>query len=125
MDIKIVDGEGRSVKSSEVPVSPPVEPLEGIQSSEVEQREIGRVLGIENQSEFNKYQPNLKTLVEFAKTRTKDHSSQSLKWVIRDLESKLGTAPFAEDRVKFITRYAYLLMEEKKISEERKKFEAL
>jgi hypothetical protein len=122
MDIKIITPDGKPVE--EVPVKSP-DPIVGSQPDELNQHEIGKVLGIENESEFNKYQPNLKTLVDYAKTQTTDHSPENLKWVIRSLEVRLGTPPFAEDRVKFITRYAYLLSEERKIKEERKKFEGL
>ena len=117
MDIKVVNPvEVVDVKSPAVTSGSPDDSM---------QREVGKVLGIENESEFNKYQPSLKTLTDFAKTQTKDQSPESLKWVIRNLEVRLGTPPFAEDRVKFITRYVYLLSEERKISEEKKKFERI
>jgi hypothetical protein len=122
MDIKVVSPDGKPAEL--VDVKQP-ETMVNSQPDDLYQREIGRVLGVENESEFNKYQINLKTLVDFAKTQTTDHSPESLKWVIRSLETKLGTPPFAEDRIKFITRYAYLLSEEKKISEEKKKFERI
>ena len=125
MDIKIVDGKGEPVEVTEVPIKDTVDPIQGSQPGEMEQREVGRVLGIENESEFNKYQPNLKTLLEYAKTQTEDHTAQSLKWVIRDLEARVGTAPFAEDRIKFITRYAWLLLSEQNVKKELKKFEKI
>jgi hypothetical protein len=125
MDITVVDDKGKPVEVSEVPVKDTVDALQGSQPNEMDQRAIGQVLGIENESEFSKYQLNLKTLVDYAKTQTTDHSPENLKWVIRSLEVKLGTPPFAEDRVKFITRYVWLLSEGKKIEEERKKFEKI
>ena len=124
MDIRIVTPDGKPVEVSDVPVAPSPG-ITGSQPDELYQREVGRVLGLENESEFNKYQPNLKTLVDYAKSQTIDHSTENLKWVIRSLETKLGTPPFAEDRVKFITRYAWLLSEEKRINDEKKKFERL
>ena len=125
MDIKIVDGKGEPVEVTEVPIKDTVDPIQGSQPGEMEQREVGRVLGVENESEFNKYQPNFKTLVEYAKTQTEDHTAQSLKWVIRDLEARVGTAPFAEDRIKFISRYAYLLLSEQNVKKELTKFEKI
>jgi hypothetical protein len=121
MDIKVVTPNGKPVE--EVSVKSP----DTLQASpdDLYQREVGKVLGVENESEFNKYQPDLKTLVEYAKSQTSERSSEGLKWIIRSLEIKLGTPPFAEDRVKFITRYAWLLNEEKRISDEKKKFERL
>lgn len=123
MDIKVVTPEGNPVESKEVPTVSSA--LIGSMPDELYQREVGRALGVENESEFNKYQPQLKTLVDYAKSQTTDHSPENLKWVIRSLEARLGSPPFAEDRIKFISRYTYLLSEGKKIEEERKKFEQL
>lgn len=124
MDIKIVDGQGKPVEEKPVTIGTPNQ-IVSSQPDELHQRGVGKVLGIENESEFNKYQPNLKTLVDFAKSQTTDHSPENIKWIIRSLEVKLGSPPLAEDRVKFISRYAWLLTEEKRISDEKKKFERL
>lgn len=123
MDIKVITPEGHPVEEPKEIPSP--NDVGGSQPDEINQKEIGRVLGLENESDFNKYQPNLKTLVDYAKSQTTDHSSENLKWIVRSLNAKLGSPPFGEDRVKFITRYAYLLSEEKRIDAERKKFEGL
>lgn len=123
MDIKVVDSAGSPIKPTEIVTTP--NEVGGSQPDELNQREIGRVLGVENDGDFNKYQPNLKTLLDYAKTQTTDHSPENLKWIVRSLNAKLGSPPFGEDRVKFITRYAYLLTEEKRIANERKKFEGI
>ena len=124
MDIKIVDSHNVEVKPPSVAVKDPVAPIGDTPSDEIFQREIGKVLGVEDK-QFGKYQPDLKILLDYAKTQTTDHSPENLKWVIRSLELKLGTPHFAEDKVKFITRYAYLLKEEKRITNEKKQFEQL
>ena len=123
MEIRVVDAKGKPTEATQVDVKTP-EPIGGSQPDELYQREVGRVLGV-GEGDFNKYQPNLKTLVDYAKSQTTDHSPENLKWVIRSLETKLGTPPFAEDRVKFVTRYCWLLLEEKRINDEKKKFERL
>lgn len=123
MDIKIVTPEGKPIETKDVPTTS--EGLVGSQPDEMYQKSIGQVLGIEDNSEFNKYQPQLKTLVDYAKSVTTDHSPENLKWIIRSLNAKLGTPPFGEDRIKFISRYTYLLQEGKKIEEEKKKFEQI
>lgn len=125
MDIKVVSSNGNNEKPVELVDIKQPETISNSQPDELYQREIGKVLGLENESEFNKYQINLKTLTDYAKSQTKDHSPESLKWVIRSIETRLGTPPFAEDRIKFITRYVYLLSESKRIEEEKKKFEGL
>lgn len=124
MDIKIVDGKNTPVETPNLPVKDPT-PTVGGQPDELYQREVGKVLGVENESEFNKYQSNLKTLVDYAKSQTTDHSPENLKWIIRSIEVKLGSPSFAEDRIKFISRYVWLLSEGKRIENERKKFEQL
>lgn len=124
MDIKIVDSKGEAVESTDKPIKTP-SAVEGSYPDEMYQQAIGQVLGLENNSDISKYSPQLKTLVSYAKTQTDDLSPESIKWVIRSLELKLGTPPLAEDRVKFVTRYAYLLNEEKRIVSEKKKFEQM
>lgn len=118
MDIKIV-GE----TSSPVPVVTSISPSEGGTVQDMEYKALGQVLGLETSSSLQKYSGDLKTLVEYAKHNTEDHTPQGLKWAIRSLELRLGTPPLAEDRVKYVTRYAYLVNETRRLEEEKKKFE--
>jgi hypothetical protein len=121
MDIKIVGEEiqDKPQKLTEPDkLSPPVMP-------ELSERAIQQVMGLEKESEMQLYKRDVETLLEYAKSQTKDHSPENLKWIIRSLELKLGTPPFAEKRVKWLARYAYLLMEEGKIQKEKKQFEQL
>lgn len=97
--------------------------IEGGSPEEMETKAIGQVLGLETLSQINKYSDNLRTLLSYAKSQTKNHSLESLKWTIRSLGEKLGTPSFAEDRIKYITRYAWFSNEERRIQEEKKKFE--
>ena len=103
---------------SENNVSSPVLP-------ELEIKAVADVLGLEKESERNQYSDKLDTLLEWAKSQTKDHSTENLKWIIRSLELKLGTPPLSEKRINFPSRYAYLLMEKGKITSEMKRFEML
>lgn len=123
MDIKVVTPEGNTVEEPKAIPSP--SDVGGSQPDEINQKEIGKLMGLENESDFNKYQPNLKTLVDYAKSQTTDHSPENLKWIVRSLSAKLGSPPFGEDRIKFISRYTYLLNEQKRIDAERKKFEQI
>lgn len=123
MDIKIIGDAGQEVQPATKQIQNPTG-LEGGLPGELEQKAIGQVLGLENPSDLGKYTDNLKTLIQYAKSQTDDHSPESLKWVVRSLELKLNTPPFLEDKVKYIARYAWLLTEEKRLSSERQKFEA-
>ncbi len=122
MEIKIVDAKGEEKKDS---LSPIITPTTTTGDLNLDQKSIGMVLGLETDSQVRKYSDNLKTLVEYAKSQTEDHSPESLKWVIRSLKANLGSAPFGEDNIKFIGRYCYLLNEERRLKAERAKFEKI
>lgn len=81
---------------------------------------VEQVMGLDNDSERSRYAPKVNTLLEWAKTQTKDHTPESIMWAIRSLELKTGTPPLAEKRINYIARMAYLLMENKKIDAEIK-----
>jgi hypothetical protein len=121
MDIKVID----TLNNKEVPKEESFDHhvLDGNVSQEMQEKAIGQVVGLEYPSSLSKYSDSLRTLLEYAKTQTEDHSPESLKWVVRSLEMKLGSPPFSEDRIKYIARYAYLLNESKKLDKEKKKFE--
>lgn len=122
MDIKIIDDSGQEIKSEQNPieseknVSAPAIP-------ELELKAMGQVLGVENDSEIGRNEDRLKTLLDYAKSQTDDHSLENLKWIVRSLELKIGTPPFGEDRLAYVARYAYLLSEESNINKEKAKFE--
>ncbi len=121
MEIKVVD----DVLQQEAPKEESFDhgALEGNISLEISEKAIGQVLGLETPEQRTKYQDNIRTLLEYAKNNSTDQTPEGLKWAIRSLELRLGTPPFAEDRVKYVTRYAYLLNEEKRLTKERRKFE--
>lgn len=108
----------------EAPQEKPMESkqIEGSVFPELEAKSIASVMGIERDSELAQYKNKIGTLLEYAKSQTTDHSLESLKWVIRSLELKIGTPPFAEKRINYIARYAYLMMEGKKIDKEKEQF---
>lgn len=99
--------------------------LQGAALQEIQIKSVSQVLGIEKSSEISLYADKINTLIEYAKTQTKDLSPENLKWVIRSLELKLGTPPFSEKRISYVARYAYLLLEENKIKKEKQQFEQL
>lgn len=122
-DIKIVDEKGvekpqetPSEFKSENNISAPVLP-------QMQETAMFQVVGLDDPNEQSQYRTKAQTLLEYAKSETDDHSPENLKWIIRSLELKLGTPPFAEKRVNYLARYAWLAMEEKKISKEKLAFE--
>lgn len=123
MDIKVINEAGQEQKPQES--LPNSEPLTGPTLPQLETKAIGQLFGYENETELSKYKDEIQTLLQFAKSQTQDHSFESLKWVIRSLELKLGTPPLGENRLKYIRNYAYLLMEEKRIKDMKEKYERI
>src|SRR6266567_1791459 len=113
MDIKVVDESGQEITPDNTPMES--KQIDGDVMTPLLQRAIGNVLGLEKDSEFGRYQDKINTLLDYAKSQTKDFSPESIKWIIRSLEMKLGSPPLAEKRISFVSRYAYLLQEEAKL----------
>ena len=84
---------------------------------------IADAMGLESSIDKSKYSDKVQTLMEYVKSQTKDFSPENIKWVIRNLELKLGTPPFAEKRISYVARYAYLMSEKKKLDSELTSFE--
>lgn len=124
MDIKIVDAKGNEKENSVTAIAQPPS-SNGAIPGEFEMKAIGQVLGLETESQLNKYSDSLHTLLEYAKAQSPDNSPESLKWTIRSLKANMGTPPFGEDNIKFLSRYCYLLNEEKRIKNEKQKFERI
>jgi len=97
----------------------PDETLSGPAREEIETNAITSALNIE--ADDNNYSDEVRWLLDYAKDQTDDNSVEGLRWAIRELEIKMGTPPFLEDRVKFMARYAYLFMENKKTNTELQK----
>lgn len=120
MDIKVVD------KAEETPDkidSKEPEQISGPVTEDLLKGAVAQVMGIETDQDKSLYERDIETLLEYARSQTDDHSPQNLKWIIRSIELKLGTPPLAEKRIKWMARWAYLMMENKKIKEEIKQFE--
>ena len=88
-------------------------------SNEIQLKAITSALDIE--ADDSNYTDEIDWLLKYAKDQAEDNTPEGLRWVIRELETKLGTPPFLEDRVKFMGRYAYLFMEGKKTNKELQK----
>ena len=122
MEIKIIEA-GKEVKPEAPKEITPSNGLVGDVSGDLELKAMAQVMGLERDSEIGQNQSKLRTLLDYAKSQTEDHSPENLKWIIRSLELKLGTPPLAEKRLSYVTRYAFLLSEESKIKAEKEKFE--
>lgn len=122
MDIKVVDAEKQT--PDKIDVQDP-EQITGNVTEDLQKSSIHQVMGLDNDQDKHLYSQDVETLLKYAKSQTKDHSPQNLKWIIRSLELKLGTPPLAEKRIKWMARWAYLNMEKSKIDDEMKQFEQI
>lgn len=118
MDIKIVT-EGKVEEAPKEAQAFESETVQGPENFDI--KAIGQVLGLE-EKEFSRYDDKLNTLLDYAKMKTEDHSPEGLKWAIRNLELKLGTPQIGEKLIDYITRYAYLELEELRVQKEKEKF---
>ena len=118
MDIKVVDANNKPVEGQEVPNPETLDvPFRG----ELEIKAISDVLGL-NEHESIKYSDKISTLLEYAKMKTDDHSPEGLKWAIRSLGYKLNTPNIGEKMIDYMSRFAYLELEGKKIEKEKEKY---
>ena len=118
-NINDIDTSKTEVKPVEVKtpeqISPPAQ-------GELETTALSDVLGL-SREETSKYHDKLDTLLEWAKTQTKDHSIENLKWTVRELGFKLGSPPLGQHQANWLAEYAYLNLESQKINSRLKEFE--
>ena len=119
MDIKIVDADNKPVTvSGEIPTPEALDvPFRG----ELEVKAIGDVLGL-SELDRVKYGDKIKTLLEYAKAKSDDHSPEGLKWAVRTLGTKLNTPNIGEKMIDYMSRFAYLELEGRKIDKEKEKY---
>lgn len=130
--IRDVDEQGRIVEPAAVDEKPTaktlIENADNVRSmvvggeplEEALLKAVEQVMGLDNDSERHRYAAKVRTLLDWAKTQTKEHTPENIMWAIRSLELKTGTPPLAEKRINYIARMAYLLSEGKKIDGEIK-----
>jgi len=121
MDIAIVDPQGNKVEKPNEPIVSehnatfPVLP-------EIQVGAVGEAMGLEGR-ELIKYRDDIDTIIDYLRTKSTNLSPANIRFLIRELEIKLGAPPVSEKRIKFVSRYAYLLTEKRKLDGELKQFE--
>lgn len=73
-------------------------------------------------NEITREMSKLNTLIDYAKSKTDDHTPEGIKWAIRSLSLKLGTPPMGEKLLPYLTRFAHLATEKSKIEKEMDKY---
>lgn len=121
MEITIVDPQGNKVEPkkteivSEHSATFPVLP-------EIQTNAVADAMGLEGK-DIIKYRDDIDTIIDYLRTKSKNLSPANIRFFIRELEIKLGSPPVSEKRIKFVSRYAYLLSEKGKLDGELKQFE--
>lgn len=118
-NIKIVDSEDKEVKPQVEAHSDPMG--QTMVGGEILTQNIATLFDLKP-NEIPRYQSKLQTLIDYAKTKTDNHSLEGLKWAIRNLSLKVGTPPLGEKLINYLTRYAYLALEKGKIDKELNNF---
>lgn len=85
-------------------------------------KSVEQSVGLDLGEEITRYSSQVKTILEWAKTQTKEHTPENIKWAIRQLEMRIGTPPIGEKIVSRLARIAFLEMENKKINDEIKSY---
>ena len=124
-DIKIVDASGKEVNTATKIDTEKPQQISGPALPRLLEDSVAEVMGIEDSAEKNRSMDKIQTLIEYAKSQTKDHSPENIKWIIRSLELKLGTPPLAEKRINWMARYAFLMTEKRKLDSELMSFEQI
>lgn len=119
MEIKVLDESGNPVESSTEVTNTPSGTL--IPDGDLMRLELASTFDMKP-SEASRYKKQLDGLIEYAKSKTDDHSPAGIKWAIRSLGTKLGTPPLGEKLVPYLYRYAYLYKEGRRIESEKDKF---
>ena len=122
-DIKIIDPETNEPKVEEAPkeqtsennISSPV-------GEELQKDAVYRVMGLDSYEDQHRYRQDVDLLIDWVKMENKNPSREDIKWALRNLETKLGSPPLSEKKISYLSRFAYLEMEGRKLEEEKKMF---
>ena len=119
MQIKVVDASGQEAQPS---FRPDAKPAEVYPDGLLLHQQIADLFDLKN-SEVSHYKTKLNTLIEYAKSQTDDHSTQGLKWAIRELSFRVGTPPLGEKMINYLTLYAHTRTKRAELDKEIAKFE--
>lgn len=119
-DIKIVDENGKEV-TPEIPKSNNEPEMTLVPTGVFLAEQIAKLFDLKP-NEVSQYKAKLNTLIDYAKTKTDNHSPESLKWVLRRLSTKLGTPTLGEKPITYLSRFAHLELESHRIEQEKRNF---
>lgn len=101
--------------------SKPALTVDGAMPDQINTIAVHQLLEITDDEKKSLYENDVKTLLEWAKTKTQSTDPFELKWAIRDLQLKVSTPSFG-DAIKHLARFAYLDLEESRLKEEKRSY---
>lgn len=118
MDIKIVNESGEEQSPNHLDEHHSPDNSSYDKTGELDRIAVAQVLDLDFK-EIDKFKEKIQTLVDWAKTKGEVKSPMDLKWIIKNLEARVGSPNFGETRIAKLSRYAYLDMEGKRIEAEK------
>jgi len=116
-DIRIVNQQTGELEAPQEPVS--IEnPSMGMGGFDYDTMALSQVLGIETDSDRNKYKDDIVKIKEWAKDQGYENPTE-LKMLVRDIINRMGNPAFGENMITRVSRYAYLQMQSKQIEKEQ------
>lgn len=119
-DIKIVDEQGQEVQEDQGEISGEPE-MTLYPTGRLLEESVAKLFNL-TPAEMSGYRDKLRTLIQYAKYKTDDHSPEGIKWALRHAGMKLGTPPLGERPIDYLHVYAKLYVQEQHIKERRERF---
>lgn len=119
--------EIRDVSNGEVveatkPLNPQSKGVLDVPASDPLEAEVGQFFGLETESDKTRYEGKIKDVLAWAKSQTEDHSPENLKWVLRDLEFKMGSPALGEKMIDYLHSYVGLVKQKEEVESKLKKY---
>ena len=118
MDIKILDQRGEEVKPEPMKESDSLPVITG----DLMVQSVGQMFDM-RPAEILTWKEKIGLLIDYAKTQTDDRTPEGIKWAIRSLQGRVGTPPLGEKWVNYLSKYAWLKLDEIRLKKEVENYE--
>src|SRR3990167_11270334 len=117
MDIKIVGTTGEEVKQEPMKESDSLPVITG----DLMVQSVGQMFDM-RPAEILTWKEKIGLLIDYAKTQTDDRTPEGIKWAIRSLQGRGGTPPLGEKWGNYLSKYAWLKLDEIRLKKEGEKY---
>ena|SRR3990167_843019 len=119
MIIKMLDPQGLEIPQEQEEMRTQNTP---IVDSDLLIQSVGQIFNMRPQ-EIQNQKDKINLLIDYAKTVSENHSPEDLKWAIRALQSRVGTPPLGEKWLPYLSKYAWLKLDEVRLKKEVEQYE--